>query len=1288
MQMKKYLLNLFISAKKETENEVLKNKTVISSLAPKILTRKEDLDKVKPYLDKLKDTLETKGINNIALTGGYGSGKSTLLKTFQHWNDNHFTFLNISLAAFNQNKIRDNFKDIYEIKIKNGKTEKEAEKEALNEFKETLLKNDELEKQLEISILQQIIYKVKPSKLPESRFKRIANIPMWKLFFLIPFGFILWVSSIILLFKFNYLNKLNPNTWTFQFRDVNWPTILIFLFAFLGIGYFSKLVVELFTNSKINKVNLKGEIEIGDNSSKSILNEHYDEILYYFEQNSFNVVVIEDLDRFDNTNIFTKLRELNILLNNADSIRNKSPYKRFGIKFLYAVGDDLFNDKKERVKFFEYIIPVIPFINSSNANEQLKTLIKESELEENVFPKEFISDITTFIDDIDMRLLINIFHEFVIYRNILKPDVISGNEAQLFAMITYKNIDPEDFSNLNNKEGKLYKLISDKKKYIQKLVSTKASKISTKETEIEIIISENNSNIQELRAIYLIKILENIPSATELHIDNKKVRINDLMEDVFFTEVIKTNDFGYYQHGNGVYRSGISFEKIQNEVNPDFTYKKRAEIIESKHNNQIELLQKEIENLKNEKLEIENWDLKQIFKEVDINEYLNNFSNNGLLRNLILEGYINEDYNEYISLFHEVSLTKEDKKFERNVKSGISDGFYYNLTHIENLIDNNIDLKYFTRETILNFDLFDYLAENYSRHSQKYNAIIKLLSNEKEKSLEFIDEYINLRKPITKQSQIETFGSEVFSENITESINSKNKIGISIFIKLLFKEWKDFWSYIYSKSNYSEEKKNYYLLLIIHFAMLDDIISSKNSNLFTIAINEKPYFLSILKSSKKIDISEKITELIEKLDIKFEKLDDPEEKTKELFKYVYNHNHYQINKDNISQMIRLYGENKKESNFEFSNYTTILESNCEPLINYINSHIDKYVEDVYLKLEHNKSDNEDYILELLNNEELDDKLKIKIIEKVETIITDLSKIVNTEIKRQLLINNKLVASWKNVIDYYTNCGDKIDENLIEYLNSDSTISKLYNLKISKEDINFEISILECDEIDDKTYSKLINSCYYRHPKLAFEHLSKNKVLNLIEKILTTNKSNYDVLRENFAYDHITLIEKDFNGFYEKIEDFETDSDDILLILKSEKITINNKFSYISKLSEQEITNDKKITKKVGEIVVIKSKKIDFEFNTVDSIIKSLDSTENRVKLVNLYFNAYSLQNITDLIKKIGYNYSELFVKQHKPLFANNSSNIELLTKLKANKLINSFDVYKKNNLQIKAVANY
>ncbi|PAM91504.1 hypothetical protein B4N84_28045 [Flavobacterium sp. IR1] len=1289
VQMKIYLLNLLLSIKKETKKKAFNENSVISSLAPKILITEEDLVKVQPYIDKLKDTLGTKGINNIALTGGYGSGKSTLLKTFQHWHNNDFNFLNISLAAFNQTKTKENFKEIYDIKIKNGRKEREAEKEIINQFKDTIVNNKELEKQLEISILQQVIYKVKPSKLPESRFKRIINIPFWKLYFLIPCSFILWISSIILLFKYHYLDKLNPHTWILK-KDLDWSSFFVFTFSFLGIGYFSKLVVELFSNSKINKVNLKGEIEIGDNSSKSILNEHYDEILYYFEQNNFNVVIIEDLDRFDNTNIFTKLRELNILLNNADSIRNKPAYRKFGIKFLYAVGDDLFNDKKERVKFFEYIIPVIPFINSSNANEQLKKLIKESDLEENVFTKEFLSDITTFIDDIDMRLLINIFHEFVIYRNVLKPDVLSGHESELFAMITYKNIDPEDFKKLNCKEGKLYKLINEKRVYIKKIIKYIDKENIKKSIEIDNIKNESISDIKELRRIYINQILTKLPNSP-IYIN--QMGIDKLIQNDEFNELIHNQSIEYTWYSPNSYNVQIAsksfnFSEIQKEINSKFNYDERLELIESKHNNRIDSLQKEIEKLKIEKIEIENWDLKQIFKEVKINKYLNNFSNNALLRNLILEGYINENYNDYISLFHEGSLTQDDKKFEKNVKSGINESFDYELTNIENLIDNHIDLKYFSRDTILNFNLFDYLAENYSRYSEKYNAIIKLLSNEKVRSLEFIDQYINTRTPITKQSQIEIYGKETIPENVVKSINKANKIRVSIFIELLFKEWKEFWNYIYLKSNYDEEKKNYFLSLIIHFAILDDIISSQDNNLLATAINEKPNFLSILKSSKTINISKKVTELIEKLDIKFEKLDAPEEETKQLFEYVYNHDHYQINKENIYQMICLYSKSQEQSNFELSNYTTILESNCEPLIEYINSNINTYVENVYLKLERNKSDNKDTLLQLLNNEQLDDKLKIKIIEKVETIITDLIKIENLEIKKQLLINNKIVINWKNVIDYYTNCADKIDENLIKYLNSIEICSILSKLKISKEDIHFEINILECDEIDDQTYSKLLESCYYRHPKLDFKHLSKNKSINLIEKILLTNKSNYDVLRENFADDHIILIEKDFSKFFEKVEDFETDEDDILMILKSDEITIDNRFMYISKLTEQIIIDNKTIAKKIGEIILNKSTKIEFEFNLIESIAKSLDSAENKAKFINLYFTELSIENIISLVKSLSNNHNDLFVKRRRPLFNDNSYTRELLTKLKSKRLINSFDNDERDNTKIRAVANY
>ncbi len=1220
--MKKSLPYLFTSKK----IEVKKKNTIISSLAPKILTKKEDIEKVQPYLDKLNETIDTKGINNIALTGGYGSGKSTIIGTFKELNP-QYKFLNISLASFNKKKSDDILTP----------AEKKFQKE-------------ELERLLEVSILQQIFYHVKPEEIPESRFKRIINISDWKILG-ISIGFILWVSSSILLLKYDYLDKINPNNWDNK-ENFDWFALIIFLIAFISLGLFSKLFVKLFSNSKINKVNIKGELELGDKTNKSVFNEHLEEILYFFEVTEYNVVLIEDLDRFDSTDIFTKLREINILLNNSKLLNRE-------INFVYAVGDDLFNDKKERVKFFEYIIPVIPFINSSNAGEQLRTLIKESGLDESIFTKEFISDVTTFIDDIDMRLLTNIFHEFVIYRKTLKPEFIKNND-ELFAMITYKNIDPKDFTILNKKEGKLYELIKNKKSYITKFISKIETEIEFKKSEIVDIENESHIGITELRAVYINEVLSKLPTRTALH----SIKIDELLNDDGFENIITENIFyTNYNHYNGhLYSESASiklkyiFSEIEKNVNPNYNYQERVNLIESKHNNRVYLLKREIDNLKTKKSEIENWDLKQIFNEVDINEYLNGFSNNGLLRNFILNGYINENYNDYISLFHEVSITKEDYTFERNVKGGYSTDFSFKLSDkIENLIEK-IDEKYFERDTILNFDLVDHLGNNYNKYSDKYDSIIQLLSNEREKSIEFIDQYIS----------------------------DKNR-PLTLFVEKLVKNWKEFWDYIYLKSNYTPHKVDKYLTLIIQYAKIDDILSSQNKSTLSTAIMQKPHFLSLVKNTDDLNYYSKITKLIQLLNVNFERLENPNDETKELFEFVFNNGYYQINKDNLLQMLILYGE--KEDTFESANYSTILNSNCKPLIEYIIVNINTYVEDVYLKLEQNISDNEDSLLKLLNNGELDVKLKIKIIQKVETKITDLNKIDDVELKRQLLVNNKVVPKWCNVIDYYTDCENKIDENLIMYLNLQDISSKLSKLKFSEEDVEFETDLLVCNEINDDIYGKLLDSCYYIYPQLSFEHLSENKVANLINK-LTTTKSNYDILREIFADNHITLVEKDFTKFIGNLDDFETNEDDIFMLLKSEKITIDNKLNYISKLNEQTIIDNKVIAKKVGEIIINKSTKIKFEFNTLGSIVKNLDSAENKVKLINLYFTELSNENFISLVKSVGYNYSELFVKQHKPLFNNNGFNRELLTKLKSKGSINSFDTYKKDNTKIKAVANY
>lgn len=1218
--MREFLNKIFGFSKKTK----YKKKTLISSLAPKVLTKKEDIEKVQPYLDKLNETIDTKGISNIALTGGYGSGKSTIIKTFQHLN-RQYKYLNISLASFNKKKID---------KSQNPEQQK--------------IQKEELERLLEVSILQQIFYHVEPKQIPESRFKRIVNIPGWKICG-ISLLFIVWLYCSILLLEYNYLDKINPSTWAID-RNFDFWALAIILVAFAGVGMLSKLVISLFSNSKINKVNIKGELELGENVSKSVFNEHLEEILYFFEMTDYDVVIIEDLDRFDSTDIFTKLREINILLNNSKLVSQE-------VNFVYAIGDDLFEDRKERVKFFEYIIPVIPFINSSNADEQLRTLIKESGLEEDIFTNEFMSDVTTFIDDIDMRLLINIFHEFVIYRQTLTPDLVKKND-ELFAMITYKNLDPKDFNLLNKRDGELYKLINNKKEYIKELVGKIDDEIRLKTKEIKDIENHLMIDLDELKNIYLQKILSKLPQNTLLN-DNI---INLDLED------LKENPSLVYQCFDGHNRRNRQFDfvftDIEKEVNPNYTYDERVRLVTSKHSNKADSLKSEIEKLKKKKSEIENWDLRQIFNEIGVNQYFDVFSNSKLLRNLVLEGYINENYNDYISLFYEGALTIGDKKFEQNVKAQYSPDFKYELTNVENLVGKSFELKHYRRESILNFDLVTYLGKNYGKYSDKYESIIQLLSNEKETSIKFIAEYVE--------------GEER---------------PIKIFIEKLTEHWEGFVEYFFDSINLSEKTEDKFLELIIRHSKNETILKNQNTAILKNRIDETRHFVSLFPDADNIHYIGKVTKLLIALGVKFKKLDAPEDwKEGKLLKDIYGNNLYRINPENLLQIISLFGKDVTEEEFYNSNYSAVLKSNYDPVIKYVKSNIETYIKGVYLILENNDSEEEENYIELLNNSDLEFDLIWNIVEKVKTKISDLGGIDMADVKSTLLHCNKVVPTWDNVADYYASVDNIIDEKLVGFLSYKDVQEALSKDRMKHEDDSFDYpsfrkDLLLCDEIPDESYTIILSGSIYTRDELPFENLSETKVTFLINNVLTTTKANYDLAREHFTTQHIRLLEKDFSKFIQNIDDFETDEKDIVLLLKSSLISIEDKLSYIPKIDEQLITNNSEIAKAVGGVIHDKYSEIVFNsVETVVSIIANTFGAANKVRLIVLFINQLDELNLISLLKTME-GFDKLF-EAKRPTFIKSDENKKLLDILMSKNLIKRFYDDKWSNNKYRVTTNY
>ncbi|MGN6603199.1 MAG: YobI family P-loop NTPase [Ginsengibacter sp.] len=1205
--------------KKYLVKGIVTNNT-LTSLAPKIITDPAELKKIEYYLESLKRAISTNEINNIALTGSYGSGKSTILKTFKYYHP-EYKYLNISLASFKDNK---------------------EDKEGF-------------ERKLEISILQQIFYHVKPSAIPDSRFKRIVNLTTTQLLFQTLFV-LSWVVSIILLFKFDYIEKLNPRSWS-HYYSIDWFFMAVVTIFLSGIAFFVKSIVRLFTNSKINKLNIKGEVELGKADDKSIFNQHLDEILYYFEKTPFDVVIIEDIDRFDNTDIFTKLREINILINYSDLVNRK-------VSFVYAVRDDIFTDSYERVKFFEYIIPVIPFINPSNASEQLSKLKSAANLE-TVLSKDFTEDVVTFIDQIDMRMLINIFHEFLLYRSVLSPDL---DPDEMFAMIVYKNMFPEDFDKLPKRDGRLFKFLSDKPKYTGVLTEKIQNQIKEKETEISNIERERIDSLRELRAIYVTELISALPSALSIN----GIELPGLINEENFKKIVNhkgtlfysklSNNYGYNYSLSSNITANFTFTDIEKKVNEGRGYLQRETLLLGKINNKVNSNKEQIEVLRKNMRDIESLSLKEIFMKLPIGDYLGDFKENSLIRNLLLNGYINENYNDYISVFHEVNLTAKDFTFERKVKSGVMLPFDYTLTKTESLV-KRLPGKYFRREEILNFDLIDKLFEINSKYPEKFKTFFELLSGDSENIFRFIIEYIDRAE-----------------------VNQK------IFIKQLLKFKKNLWEQI-SASALTEKRIRKLIKRILIDTDIDDILAQIEIKSLGDYLSEMPDFLAY---SASFGNKNNLETFIKKQNVLFEHLDEPTHESNKTLQFIIENNLYQITIKNLETISRFLAASFNLDEFRTSNFTSLKKLQNQKIERYIDNHIAVYFDNVLLSLSENANETENSIIELLNKTAINLDQKRAFLQLQVSKISSLDSIQATEVKELVLGENKVIATWQNVSIYFNELEEKeLDESLAGYLNIEDNFSvlsvdKLNSTILGKDDDDIEEfcrKIIYCKNLKPEAYSSLLESIPYEYDTLEFATLETNQIIALIEKnIVLLTPESFSDLKKSHPTLRIDLLGKFEDEFLENLSDFSLTSEDWFLLFKSDKFSLDGKLELLKKIDDNIIVNNAFIAKTVCQLLPA-DKYIPFRYEVIEALVESGSSVQKKIELLNLHMENLTDAQVEALTQKVGEDYERIFIKQNKPVFPDIDFNRRFVGKLKQRGLISSYSLNEKKG-EIKVVANY
>ena len=635
------MMHFFWGLMKKFLNDMDREKRV-RNLKP--LSRNVNLDnsEYEDYLNQAMSPDQDEIIRNIAIAGKYGSGKSSVI-------DSYFSkyfkkdYLRVSFATFK------------------GQTQGGDEGSSGFDANEIYL-----------NIINQVIYQVKPSKIPLTGFKVKKPLSKKRKAALILTGLLL------LSWRFNWPNV--DHLWLEYSRNLIAIGFLIWAtwYALSSISI-SNLVMKI--------KGISADVRLGNDD---FFEKYGDEIIYLFRQSGKRILIIEDLDRFQDIRVFEKLRELNTKLN-ANGHSNW--------QFIYLIKDDIFLDPNDRVKFFDLMIPIVPFMTAANSYEKTREMFMDETVDD-----ELLFTLSLFVTD--YRLLTNIFNEYTVFKSSTKTSELN----ELLSMVSYKNLYPDEFDGVQNGRGKLadifngYQTLAESKK--AQLVAEKQELIQTRESTVA-------TNEAEAFFLYV--------SRKRLHTDS----------NIATPEAAKTfianNSKVYYQN---------QWLQYSDFLETDDEYKKIYTALE-KFDEQIQLLNKEIKRI----------------EDSDITSYAPDnlqTEHDKMVYTLIRQGYIRQNYLDVINRFYG---EENSRQFLQNALVGQGEP---NMDLKFDSIDTwwkKIKPSVFETVQIQNFSVLEYAKKN---DTEKYKIMIRsaalfnteflegMLRNEdvSEMSIQYFDDFM------------------------------------------------------------------------------------------------------------------------------------------------------------------------------------------------------------------------------------------------------------------------------------------------------------------------------------------------------------------------------------------------------------------------------------------------------------------------------------------------------------------------------------------------------------------
>ncbi|MBY3512403.1 ATP-binding protein [Rhizobium laguerreae] len=1000
----------------------------------------------------------------------------------------------------------------------------------------------------------------------------------------------------------------------------NWFNFLCFFVVAVLVWRFVHSIYLKSLGLSLKSISLK-DIQIAPQAAdeESILNRHLDEIIYFFQSTDYDLVVIEDLDRFENPDIFVTLREINGLVNANAGIRRR-------IRFLYALRDDIFVNT-DRTKFFEFIVPVIPVINHSNSIDKVLEHGQRINLDARI-GRRFIRDVSRYLSD--LRLIANIFNEYVIYSSNLRADqdsVLDPNK--LLAVLIYKNVIPKDFAALHRQEGALSEVLSRFDEYISKIEAGIRSELSAIQADREKAEAHSLKDHIELCKVYAMAVIERVPpSYTGLFFANTHINFSQLAQYADLDKILSRDSIAAV-HANGA-RTAQDLRGVEADVDSTRTFVERKAEIDRKSAKYVEGLEKRSQELKSQLASLRTRKFNEVVRESAdlIDEVFAEVGDNrDLLKFLILEGYLDDTYYQYISLFHSGRLSPNDNKFLIQIRSYNNPGPDFQIDNAPEVIASMRE-EDFGHNYVLNRFVVDQLLNDVQKNGRHIAVAVQFMAAHFEECEDFFLSYYERGAHVDR------------------------------LVSTLADRWQAFPAVALD----GPQSASHAARILSHApTRLFDSVSYAGRRPLAryLSLNT----LEVFHESVEFDLGRLKALRIQVADIpKIAEYTDT-------IAFVAAEGLYRISVGNIRHVMEHVVGWSAVANLETRHFSTLLEANDDALLRHIQSDFETYVHDVLLRLEGNTAEDVSAIIKVLGHHEVKRELREEFLEKQTAIFPSFEGVPNA-FHPLLLKERKIESTWENCMAFLSSeaCSPEL---LTAYLQDAETNGALSRQSVaSGEDaLPLRKFLIENDNLAVDTYRSYVRKLPKRSK--SFPAVSPTKIKVLIEE------DKVEFLANNIEH----LEDEDLKVLFIALnfEAYLADPDRYIIhdefrqkLLNSE-ITDSHKLKVIADINPAFVSGNASVASAIGPILDRSTiKKSDYGSEFVRAVILNSRPEALQISLLNKLHGVLSAAEVRYVLRGLPEPYCEIATLGKSPRIDNSEINEQLASWLKERNLISSF----------------